>query len=143
MLRLPCLLTAIVTASLVTLGCSSSSSPTGTSTARDGGTTASGDVDAGGVTFACTTESGALCTQILGPASAQAGEKQACGVQSGSFAVGTCPTKGVVGECNQGIEQQLYYDTVYAEVGKEACSGAGRTWTGLDAGSLFPLDGGL
>jgi hypothetical protein len=85
----------------------------------DGG---SSNTDGGAsATFSCTQVSDSVCTQELAPESAMAAEQQVCTNEMGTFAVGPCPTTGVVACCLEGVITQCYYSESVASIDMLAC----------------------
>lgn len=118
------------------LACSSGSGAGGSS--GDGGGGSSGG--SGTATFSCTLGTD-LCTEVVAPPSAMAGEQQACSQQMGTFGLG-CSPLGVVGCCSQGVETQCVYSASEAMVVQPLCAKQGKTWSTPDGGSSGGGDAG-
>ncbi len=122
--------TYVVCAFATTIGCSSTSS----GSAADAGGGGDSSAMSGQYTYSCTLGSD-LCTQTTGPDPAQAGEKKACDMQSGTFAVGPCASVGSLGCCIDatGVEEQCAYSAQELPVLMGLCN-HGRTWISPEGG---------
>lgn len=129
------MLLAFAIAAVTALGCTGSG---GSGSGGEGGSSSSSG-GSGSVTFSCTIPD--LCTEVVAPPSAMAGEQQACAMQMGTFGMG-CATSGVVGCCSQGVETQCAYSVAEAMVLQPLCAKQGKTWSTPDGGSGGGSDGG-